>query len=445
MLTGWRATPGSASPTPTTTNGRVATPASTQPKAAATSGLSASRTLVTHRPFAPSPAPATQPVPSRAVSASQSSARLSPFNTNGAQLNPKNPKPDLFASLSSGALSPYGHSLADAPETSALLAELEQLERLTQQGTLTQQEKVAQQDGLNRVTNAMGMTDPAEIAATQSLLAHGAPPFGYGAAAGPSTSSLPSTAPIGGSQYSMPNGAASMPGSSSQPINKGKAKAISPAKPKPPAEPIDKRPCLMRKKPPISVQERADRVRSQRMFMVHQSRDPESLHATMHVLGSTGNIYTVEFGALPTCTCPDYAKGSHCKHIIFVALKVLRMSERGTLWYQKGYTKAELRAIFAKAPPNAFNSVAAPANVQQAFREHAGLEPAAGAAAGSASADGQKRKPAKGDECPICADAMKDEGRGADELVYDLGAGGCGKGVFASSTLWKVTDCVSRP
>jgi hypothetical protein len=225
-------------------------------------------------------------------------------------------------------------------------------------------------------------------------------------------------------------------------VNKGKAKAVSPAKPKPPAEPIDKRPCAHRKKAPISVQERADRVRTQRMFMVHQSRDPEALHATMHVLGSTGNIYTVEFGALPTCTCPDYAKGSHCKHIIFVALKVLRMSERGPLWYQKGYTKAELRAIFAKAPPNAFNSVAAPANVQQAFREHAGLEPAPGGASSSAdtTADGQKRKPVKGDECPICADAMKDEGKGTDELVYDLGAGGCGKGGFPRSLLLNVTD-----
>jgi hypothetical protein len=34
----------------------------------------------------------------------------------------------------------------------------------------------------------------------------------------------------------------------------------------------------------------------------------------------------------------------------------------------------------------------------------------------------------EGDECPICADEMIDGGQGANELVYDVGAGGCGKG-----------------
>lgn len=88
--------------------------------------------------------------------------------------------------------------------------------------------------------------------------------------------------------------------------------------------------------------------------------------------------------------------------------------------------------IFAAAPPNSFDSVAAPANVQKAFREHLGLEPGPSAKkegeGGEARDDDGQRKPAEGDECPICADEMKVDGTGLNELVYDLGAGGCGQG-----------------
>jgi hypothetical protein len=93
-------------------------------------------------------------------------------------------------------------------------------------------------------------------------------------------------------------------------------------------------------------------------------------------LGSTGNVYvrtrlqccpsqidhahasqTVLIGALPQCNCPDCLKGNvPCKHIIFVlyalphapayrvvgsadidySLKVLKVPESSTTWYQKG-------------------------------------------------------------------------------------------------------------
>lgn len=316
-------------------------------------------------------------------------------------------KPAVLGTPQTGAMSPYGHLLSDAPETSALLAELEALSQSVEGSS----------------TDASGLEAFAGLGEL------------YGAAsAGPSTSfSLPSSMPIAGpSRYNMPSAS-----TQSQRIDKGKGKVRSPVKAKSvkPIVPVDKRPGMFRKKAPISVLERADRVRSQRMFMVHQTRDLEHLHATMHILGSTGNVYTVEFGAQPTCTCPDFAKGSHCKHLIFVALKVLRMPEHGSLWYQKAYNQSELRGIFHSAPPNAFDTVTAPANVQQAFREQFGLAaaPATGTSAGAVGAgdaerDGDgKRKPVEGDECPICSDEMKDEGRGANELVYDLGAGGCGK------------------
>lgn len=34
------------------------------------------------------------------------------------------------------------------------------------------------------------------------------------------------------------------------------------------------------------------------------------------VLGATGNVYTVEIGRHPHCTCPDHMKGNICKHIL---------------------------------------------------------------------------------------------------------------------------------
>lgn len=111
------------------------------------------------------------------------------------------------------------------------------------------------------------------------------------------------------------------------------------------------------------------------------------------------------------------------------------MSEHGDLWYQRGYLDSEPREIFAAAPGNAFDSVAAPAAVLRAFCEHIGLEAGPDAAKDAARDDEGKRLPAEGDECPICADEMMVDGTGQNELVYDLGVGGCGQGGFCSSLI----------
>ncbi|XP_031102491.1 mitogen-activated protein kinase kinase kinase 1 [Ipomoea triloba] len=39
------------------------------------------------------------------------------------------------------------------------------------------------------------------------------------------------------------------------------------------------------------------------------------------VLGATGNVYTVNIAATPSCTCPD--RTAPCKHILFVMIRVL--------------------------------------------------------------------------------------------------------------------------
>lgn len=33
--------------------------------------------------------------------------------------------------------------------------------------------------------------------------------------------------------------------------------------------------------------------------------------------GTTGNLYTVTIGKVPSCSCPDNQKGNQCKHICY--------------------------------------------------------------------------------------------------------------------------------
>jgi len=67
------------------------------------------------------------------------------------------------------------------------------------------------------------------------------------------------------------------------------------------------------------------------------------------VVGSTGNIYTVTIGLIPTCTCPDSLKGNECKHKVYVLHTVLKAPER--LQYQRALLTSELLEIFTHAPP----------------------------------------------------------------------------------------------
>ncbi|KAJ9119153.1 hypothetical protein QFC22_003644 [Naganishia vaughanmartiniae] len=378
-----------------------------------------------------------------------------------------NPRLSTSPNAVTGSLPPYGQPSASAPPTSALLAELA---RLTG--------SIAPSHAGTSNTAGLGSMAPYPPSITAFGQYTASPFAGY--VFPQMSSSMSAAGPFTGSQtattknelpYNPPTSSdtpasilyytsivkpetPAMTYPLVEPLDKGKGRAKSPIKtkssraPKKSAEPAEKRPAKKRNKCPVAVADRAERVKEQRMFMVHRERDLENLRETCSVLGSTGNVYTVEFGQVPSCTCPDYFKGNHCKHIIFVALKVMRISETSDLWYQKAYLRSELEEIFAKAPVNQFNSAQASADVQKAFRQHMGLEPASAEESKEKDAgddlrdDEGKRKPVEGDECPICADEMADGGRGANELVYDLGAGGCGKVEGLQSKQGKKATCV---
>ena len=58
------------------------------------------------------------------------------------------------------------------------------------------------------------------------------------------------------------------------------------------------------------------------MFVVGRTRGgtEETPEEVVEMAGTTGNIYAVTIGLVPSCTCPDNRKGNQCKHIVYVLL-----------------------------------------------------------------------------------------------------------------------------
>ena len=99
----------------------------------------------------------------------------------------------------------------------------------------------------------------------------------------------------------------------------------------------------------------------------------------IEIVGSTGNIYAVTISHLPSCTCPDSAKGNKCKHKVYALSTVLKAPSH--LQYQLALLTSELEEIFAHAPP-------IPTDLADDSRGN--------------------RKPTDG-ECPICYMDLDDE------------------------------------
>ncbi|KAG9558705.1 hypothetical protein KCU71_g9953, partial [Aureobasidium melanogenum] len=136
----------------------------------------------------------------------------------------------------------------------------------------------------------------------------------------------------------------------------------------------------------------AYRATTQRMVVIDRRRldNDDCPHQTPHcpmeeidLAGSTGNIYTVKITHVPECTCPDFRVNNNpqCKHILYVLLKVLKVSE--PLNYQAAFLTSELQEIFDHAGPLPVETV------------H------------TEDKDG-KRKPIEGD-CPICCEELSQE------------------------------------
>jgi hypothetical protein len=174
---------------------------------------------------------------------------------------------------------------------------------------------------------------------------------------------------------------------------------------------------------------RIERALSQRLYLVHRQVDDE-LKQTFAVLGSTGNVYAVVVGSQPACTCPDHAKGNLCKHILFVFLRVLRVSSTNPVVWQTALLTAELREIFASAPSVGAAPLASAA-VRRTWSHVSGVPPND---EGPVAAAPIERKPVSG-PCPICFEDMEDEAsaagrRPAEATVWCKAT--CGQSLHAS-------------
>ena len=65
------------------------------------------------------------------------------------------------------------------------------------------------------------------------------------------------------------------------------------------------------------------------------------------VRGTKGDLYTVKISNRPSCNCPDnqYRNDHHCKHILFVFLRVLRLTRDCSLIWQRALLTSELCEI----------------------------------------------------------------------------------------------------
>ncbi|KAH8997593.1 hypothetical protein EDB92DRAFT_1447818 [Lactarius akahatsu] len=175
----------------------------------------------------------------------------------------------------------------------------------------------------------------------------------------------------------------------------------------------EKRGAKLKKSCPKNILDRVARVMSQRFFMIDRRREGNELREEFKVLGSTGNVYTVTIGKLPSCDCPDASRGNHCKHILFIYLKVLQVPQSSGLWYQKALLTNELESIFTNAP--LAPGVLAHDSVRNAYASATGKNQTA------ESSSTKRRVPGPEDSCPICYESMHGESEGRLTFCEECG------------------------
>ncbi|KAI9874879.1 MAG: hypothetical protein M1830_009183 [Pleopsidium flavum] len=190
-----------------------------------------------------------------------------------------------------------------------------------------------------------------------------------------------------------------------------------------PGQDEEKRLKMFRNKAPLSYLEKLNRALTQRMFVIDRTRGgtEEYPEETIDIAGTTGNIYNVNIGKLPTCTCPDNKKGNQCKHIIYVLHNVLKAPDH--LQYQLAFLSSELHQIFQNAPPSPSDKASHNSNNDN---DHPG-----------------KRKAIDGD-CPICFTEFEPD---TEDIVWCKAA--CGNNIhktcfeqWAASQKGKEVKCV---
>ncbi|RHZ50711.1 hypothetical protein Glove_493g50 [Diversispora epigaea] len=152
--------------------------------------------------------------------------------------------------------------------------------------------------------------------------------------------------------------------------------------------------------------------------------DFKEIDATKHeysILGPTGCIYTTTISHVVSCSCPDFQDGHHCKHILFVFLKVLKVNQNCPLIYQKALITKELNLILKKS-----SKITLPSKERVEQLKTIALK------------NQQKRKPKDGD-CQICFETLGNQ----KKLIWC--ENGCGNNVHLDCfNKWEETLSVGQ-
>jgi len=180
-------------------------------------------------------------------------------------------------------------------------------------------------------------------------------------------------------------------------------------------------PCNVRGKPFIStaspdILSRLERALQQRLYLIRHERHGDGLGARFAVLGNTGNVYEVNLGLLPTCTCVDFVmKKKPCKHLLFVWLRVLKKRTSNPLVWQQALVASEVKSAVDPLFSSSKRTLpTADKKVLCAFGRTLSSSPPRG------------RRKNVGEDCPICFEATtaKDEKSGLLTFCQSCGING---------------------
>ncbi|CDP08166.1 unnamed protein product [Coffea canephora] len=140
--------------------------------------------------------------------------------------------------------------------------------------------------------------------------------------------------------------------------------------------------------PTQPLAERIFRALRHRLRLLHR------FDSSFFVLGATGNVYTVNLSATPSCTCPD--RTAPCKHILFVFIRVLGVPLDDSCLWRRSLRPCQLNRLLAS--PTSTDALAG-ATVREMFHQLFFQ-------AGPSTSGGPGVDVEDGTACPICLEEM---------------------------------------
>ncbi|XP_058780689.1 uncharacterized protein LOC131654775 [Vicia villosa] len=138
------------------------------------------------------------------------------------------------------------------------------------------------------------------------------------------------------------------------------------------------------------ISDRIVRALRHRLRLLHRAG------STFFIFGATGNVYTVTLSSTPTCTCPD--RTTPCKHIIFVLIRVLGVSQNDACVRRRNLRPCHLqRLLNMPTLPEAVAGFPLRQRFHQVFFE-------GGSKKGKSNVEMEE-----GSTCPVCLEEMGKE------------------------------------